>query len=220
MDMFDGLGSPNRTSSRAKTCSKSKGENGSGSTEIVDYFVNQLDFVPASMPKHKGLAKLIILEDNEPVIKLTIKQRWPQFKYVPRTHRIDLDWLFERFADPCIGIRYVDTKNQLADFLTKGMFTTQQFTELVRKSMLADKASPLDEHPKGKSRKHVSVVKSDHEHKKHLGMKTDAYGLLAAQHFEARKSIPLVRPGCFVASALKMSSDDAPPKDRWGNCTA
>ena len=41
-----------------------------------------------------------------------------------RTHRVALDWLFVRInMDPKIQLKYVDTKNQLEDKLTKGNFT-------------------------------------------------------------------------------------------------
>ena len=41
-------------------------------------------------------------------------------RHVSRTHRVALDWLFDRMnLDPKIEIRYIDTKHQLADILTK-----------------------------------------------------------------------------------------------------
>ena len=44
-------------------------------------------------------------------------------RHVSRTHRVALDWLFDRVnLDPKIQIKYIDTKNQLADILTKGNF--------------------------------------------------------------------------------------------------
>ena len=44
-----------------------------------------------------------------------------------RVHRVNLDWLFERFQeDPEISIRFVGTKQQVADFLTKGHFASEQ----------------------------------------------------------------------------------------------
>ena len=44
-------------------------------------------------------------------------------RHVSRTHRVALDWLFDRInLDPKIQIKYIDTKNQLADILTKGNF--------------------------------------------------------------------------------------------------
>ena len=38
----------------------------------IDRFLHELDYVRSTMPEPVGLAKLTILEDNEPVIKLTI----------------------------------------------------------------------------------------------------------------------------------------------------
>ena len=43
-------------------------------------------------------------------------------RHVSRTHRVALDWLFDRInLDSKIQIKYIDTKNQLADILTKGI---------------------------------------------------------------------------------------------------
>ena len=53
-------------------------------------------------------------------------------RHVSRTHRVALDWLFDRInLDPKIQIRYVDTKNQLADILTKGNFTRDEWNHLL-----------------------------------------------------------------------------------------
>ncbi len=62
---------------------------------------------------------------------MTIKQRAPQMRHVARTHRIDLDFILERIkTDKSIRIRYVGTKEQIADILTKGMFTSEQWKSL------------------------------------------------------------------------------------------
>ena len=59
-------------------------------------------------------------EDTDAVIKTIIKGRSPTMRHVSRTHRVALDLLFDRInLDPQIQINYVDTKNQLADVLTK-----------------------------------------------------------------------------------------------------
>ena len=51
---------------------------------------------------------------------------------VPRTQRVALDWLFDRInLDPKIQIKYIDTKNQLADILTKGNFTRDEWNHLL-----------------------------------------------------------------------------------------
>ena len=41
-------------------------------------------------------ALLYIFEDNEAVIKMIIKGRSPTMRHVSRTHRVALDWLFDR----------------------------------------------------------------------------------------------------------------------------
>ncbi len=52
-------------------------------------------------------------------------------RHVGRVHRVDLDWLFERVRkDPQIQIRYIKTKQQMADIFTKSTFSAQAWTEL------------------------------------------------------------------------------------------
>ena len=53
-------------------------------------------------------------------------------RHVSRTHRVALDWLFDRInLDSEIQIRYIDTKHQLADILTKGNFTRDDWNNLL-----------------------------------------------------------------------------------------
>ena len=73
-----------------------------------------------------------MFEDNEAVIKMIIKGRSPTMRHVSRIHRVALDWLFDRInLDPKIQIKYIDTKNQLADILTKGHFTRDEWNHLL-----------------------------------------------------------------------------------------
>ena len=63
---------------------------------------------------------------------MIIKGRSPNLRHVGRTHRVDLDWLFERIMkDPGIFVKYVGTKEQLADILTKGSFTADAWKTLM-----------------------------------------------------------------------------------------
>ena len=49
-------------------------------------------------------------------------------RHVSRTHRVALDWLFDRVnLDPKIQIKFVDTENQLADMSSKGSFTRDEW---------------------------------------------------------------------------------------------
>ena len=53
-------------------------------------------------------------------------------RHVSRTHRVALDLLFDRInLDPKIQIKYIDTKNQLADILTKESFTRDEWNHLL-----------------------------------------------------------------------------------------
>ena len=53
-------------------------------------------------------------------------------RHVSRTHRVALDWLFDRInLEPKIQIKYIDSKNQLADILTKGNFTRDEWNHLL-----------------------------------------------------------------------------------------
>ena len=80
----------------------------------------------------QGESQLYIFEDNEAVIKMIIKGRSPTMRHVSRTHRVALDWLFDRISlEPKIQIKYVDTNDQLADMLTKVSFTRDEWNHLL-----------------------------------------------------------------------------------------
>ena len=82
---------------------------------------------------HSGSsAMLYVFEDNEAMIKMIIKGRSPTMRHVSRTHRVALDWLFDRInLDPKIEIRYIDPKHQFADILTKGNFVRNEWKNLL-----------------------------------------------------------------------------------------
>ena len=64
---------------------------------------------------------LIIAEDNEAVIKIIAKARSMALRHLPRTHRIDVHWLFEVCSHPRVRMLYVNTKQQIADLMTKAL---------------------------------------------------------------------------------------------------
>ena len=75
---------------------------------------------------------MYVFEDNEAVIKMIIKGRSPTMRHVSRTHKVALDGLFDGInLDPKIQIKYIDTKNHLADMLTKGNFTRDEWYHLL-----------------------------------------------------------------------------------------
>ena len=89
--------------------------------------LDNVDFVSSNVDSSHQEALLYVFEDNEAVIKMIIKGRSPAMRHVSRTHRVALDWLFDGInLDSKIQIKYIDTKNQLADILTKGNFTRDE----------------------------------------------------------------------------------------------
>ena len=91
-----------------------------------------IDAVPSNVQSARQEALLHVFEDNEAVIKMINKGRSPTMRHVSRTHRVALDWLFDRInLDSKIQIKYIDTKNQLADILTKGNFTRDEWNHLL-----------------------------------------------------------------------------------------
>ena len=94
--------------------------------------MKDIDSVPSNVQSARQEASLYVFEDNEAVIKMIIKGRSPTMRHVSRTHRVALDWLFDRInLEPKIQIKYIDTKNQLADILTKGNFTCDEWNHLL-----------------------------------------------------------------------------------------
>ena len=88
--------------------------------------------VPTNTHSSERESQSYVSENNEAMIKMIIKGRSPTMRHVSRTHRVALDWLLDRInVEPMIQIKYVDTKNQLADLLTKGSFTRDDWNHLL-----------------------------------------------------------------------------------------
>ena len=76
--------------------------------------------------------KLYVFEDNEAVIKMIIKGRSPTMRHFSTTHRVALDFfLTDSIWTTKFQIKYIDTKKQLADILTKGNFTLDEWNHLL-----------------------------------------------------------------------------------------
>ena len=90
-----------------------------------------VDFVPTNTSELSDRCKLIIMEDNDAVIKMCVKVRAPTMRHMQRTHRIDIDALFDIIhTDKGIWIKYINTKLQIADIFTKGAFSQFQWNAL------------------------------------------------------------------------------------------
>ena len=72
-------------------------------------------------------------EDNEAVIKMIIKGRSPTMRHVSRTHRVALvGFLSESTWTQKSKSNELTPKTQLADLLTKGNFTRDEWNHLLR----------------------------------------------------------------------------------------
>ena len=101
-----------------------------------------IDHIPSNTTHSGSSAMLYVFEDNEAAIKMIIKGRSPTMRHVSRTHRVPLDWLFDRInSGPKIQIRDIETKHQLADMLTTGNFTRDKWNSLLS-AILAPLAVP------------------------------------------------------------------------------
>ena len=124
------LGNTIQTPERpGRTVVNDKDQRSQGMTHVL----NHINCVPSNVQFSHQEALLYVFEDNEVVIKMIIRGRSPIMGHVSRTHRVALDWLFYRFnldpQDP--NQRQFDTKNQLADILTKGNFTRDEWNHLL-----------------------------------------------------------------------------------------
>ena len=82
--------------------------------------IKNMDAVLSNVQSARQEGLLYVFEDNEAVIKMIIEGRSPTMRHVSITHRGALGWLFDRInLDPKIQNKDIDTKNQLADILTK-----------------------------------------------------------------------------------------------------
>ena len=73
--------------------------------------MEDIDSVLSNVQSSRQEALLYVFEDNEAVIQMIIEGRSPTMRHVSRTHRVALDWLFDRISlDSKIQIKYIDTK--------------------------------------------------------------------------------------------------------------
>ena len=88
---------------------------------------------------------LLIMEDNEAVIQILLKGRSNALRHVHRTHRINIDWMFEIIKQENILIRYVNTKYQLADICTKAFTKAEDWTRLMNMCQIyqAQRPNPI-----------------------------------------------------------------------------
>ena len=126
-------------SSRNTTSNKHTQNQTKVPTQHDNFDVSDVDHVPSNAKFSRFGAMLYIFKDNEAVIEMIIKGRSPRMRHVSRTHRVALDWLFDRInLDSKIEIKYVDSKHQFGDILTKENFTRDEWNNLLRLFNISD----------------------------------------------------------------------------------
>ena len=94
--------------------------------------IQDIDSVPSNVQSASREALLYVFEDNEAVTKMIMKGRSPTMRHVSRTHRVALDWLFDRInLDSKIQIKYIDTKNPTRRHLNQREFHTWKMESFV-----------------------------------------------------------------------------------------
>ena len=95
-----------------------KGRTKTKSLTSEESCLREIDYVTPNVTLSRQNALLNIFVDDLAAIEMIIKGRCPTMRHVSPTQTLALDWLF----DPMIQVKYVDTRNLLADMLTKGTF--------------------------------------------------------------------------------------------------
>ena len=134
-------------------------------------------------------------------------------RHVARTHRVDLDWLFERInRDPAVFIKFVGTKEQLADIHTKGSFTAEAWLALLRLCMIFPISNfvPIQTNIQ---HKHTASVAIQTRSSSRVITKQHNFGLIAIAMANASEQKSL--SGSVSDSNLRRELD-APTANLWG----
>ena len=123
---------PRGDSSRNTTSNKHTQNQTKVPTKHNNLELSNVDYVSSNAKSSLFGAVHFIFEDNEAVIKMIMKGRSPTMRHVSMTHRVALDWLFDRInLDPKIQIRYLTPKANSQTFLAKGNFTRDEWNHLL-----------------------------------------------------------------------------------------
>ena len=117
----------NTNQSRSRKCSRNHKSTPKQKGNWDCEQLSHMDYVTTKANSSQGESQLYIFEDNEALIRMIIKGRSPTMRHVSRNHRFALDWWLDRInLDWKFKSNTFDTKNQLADILTKENFTRDE----------------------------------------------------------------------------------------------
>ncbi len=94
------------------------------------------DLLASGNARDEFVTPLVIAEDNGAVIKILQKGRTSALRHVLRSHRISIHWLVECLRREGVRIRYVNTKLQIADLLTKHFARVETYLPLLAQAFL------------------------------------------------------------------------------------
>ena len=89
----------------------------------------------------------VIFEENRAVIKILQKGRSNALRHANRTHRVSCDWLFMIRKLEQIYVKYIDTKAQAADILTKAFNKAEDFQRLLKITQLTRRPTTTTKTP-------------------------------------------------------------------------
>ena len=94
--------------------------------------LDNFDFISSNVQFSHHEALLYVFEDNEAVIKMIMKGRSPTMRHVSRTHRVALDWLFDRINfGPQNPNQIHRHQKPTRCILSKGNFTRDEWNHLL-----------------------------------------------------------------------------------------
>ena len=103
--------------------SQAMAENATPASYIICECLAAVDFVPPNLPEPNGRPILVLLEDNDLVIKVCIKGRNPTHRHCPRIHRVNIDATYERIREDLGSyMRRLSTEYHMAEISTGGVY--------------------------------------------------------------------------------------------------
>ena len=87
--------------------------------------------------------QLVIFEDNQATLQITVKGDSKKLRHLSRTHRVAMSWIKEVVDRPEVEIAYIKTDKQAADIFTKAFVNPIKF-EIARglKGVFPDNGVP------------------------------------------------------------------------------
>ena len=74
--------------------------------------------------------RLLCHEDNQPMIRVIQTGKNPTMRYLMRTHRISVAWLYERFQQGDLKLVYEESAKMCADIYTKAFTDVKKWNEV------------------------------------------------------------------------------------------